>query len=114
MNNVVLTGKLETEPEIVTKNCRTKFFYFKLRVLNENSNGYNRINCAVYGDICVDFYSKCKLNDFISVTGSIIPSIQKVKGVTIHSYNVMVSKFEVICAASTNFAPKNDIKDEYL
>lgn len=114
MNNVSLTGKLETEPEIVTKNGRGQFFYFKLRVMNENSNGYNRINCVVYGDKCVQFYSQCKLNDFISITGAIIPSVQKVKGITVHSYNVMVDKFEVIVAAKTDFKPKNDIKDEYL
>lgn len=114
MNSVNLTGKLETEPEIVTKNGKGQFFYFKLRVLNENSNGYIRINCAVYGEKCVEFYSKCKLNDMIEVSGSIIPSIQKVKDVTVHTYNVKVDTFNVINPAPTNFAPKNDIKDEYL
>ena len=114
MNNVCLTGKLETEPEIVTKNGKGQFFYFKLRVMNETSNGYIRINCVVYGDLCVNFYSRCKLNDFISVNGSIIPSIQKFGKITVHSYNVMVNKFEVISSAPANFKPKNDIKDEYV
>ena len=114
MNSVNLTGKLETEPEIVTKNGRGQFFYFKLRVLNENQNGYIRINCAVYGEKCVEFYTKCKLNDDIEVSGHIAPSIQQVKDVAVHSYNVVIEKFRFLNSAPVDYTPKNDIKDEYL
>lgn len=114
MNSVNLTGKLETEPEIVTKNGRGQFFYFKLRVLNENENGYDRINCAVYGEKCVQFYSKCKLNDIIEVSGPIKQRALKVQNITVQSYNVVVDKFNVIAPSKLELTPQKDIKDEYL
>lgn len=114
MNNVCLIGKLETEPQIVTKGGKGQFFYFKLRVMNMNENGYDKINCAIYDQLCVDFYSRCKVNDLISITGQLVPSNYLAKGIIVHSYNVVVNKFELIASSEVNYKPKSKIKDEYL
>ena len=114
MNVVTLTGKLETEPEIVTKNGKGQFFYFKLRVLNENETAFIKINCLVCDEKCVEFYSKCKQNDYLSITGSIVPSVLKVQNLSVNTFNVKVSKFEVIASAPAKYKPKYNLKDEYL
>lgn len=113
MNNVSLVGKLEDEPQILTKDGTNRFFYFKLRVLNENGNDVDRINCAVYNEMCAIFYTNCKKNDVISITGRIIPNTYMVQGVIVHSYNVVVNKVEVVASEQINYRPNGKLKDEF-